>query len=51
MSGSTRWATGAFSKEHGYYIKYPTEYEKSSYYKKMYHNSGKNINEYYLSLI
>jgi len=36
LNGTTRWQWGEYSEEHGYYIKYNTEYEKATYYKKMY---------------
>lgn len=35
-NGTTRWSPGEYSSRHGYYIKYPTEYEKSSYYQSVY---------------
>lgn len=35
-NGTTRWSTGEYSAQHGYYIKYITEYEKSSYYRSVY---------------
>jgi len=35
-NGTTRWSPGEYSSQHGYYIKYPTEYEKSSYYRSIY---------------
>jgi len=47
INGSTRWSQGIYSKELGYYIKYPTEFEKSSYYKNEYAKSGLTIDEFY----
>jgi len=50
INGTTRWSPGNYSHELGYYIKYPTEYEKSSHYKKDFENSGLTIDEYYKKL-
>jgi hypothetical protein len=33
INGTTRWASGKYSSELGYYIKYQSEYDKSNYYK------------------
>ena len=46
-NGTTRWAQGHYSNELGYYIKYLSEYEKSSYYKKKFEISGLTIDEFY----
>jgi hypothetical protein len=35
-NGSTRWSEGIYSIELGYFIKYQSEYDKSSYYKKLF---------------
>ena len=43
----TRWAQGTYSEELGYYIKYMTEYEASSQYKKEFIESGLSIDEFY----
>jgi hypothetical protein len=51
IDGSTRWAQGQYSEEHGYYIKYHTEYDKSTYYKSKYNDSGRTIDEFYSSEI
>jgi hypothetical protein len=51
INGTTRWVLGDYSYEHGYYIKYQTEYEKSSYYKNKYENSGFDIDEFYKLVI
>jgi hypothetical protein len=50
MNGTTRWAQGTYSEQHGYFIKYPSEYEKSSYYKKEYEKSALTIHEFYKDL-
>jgi len=50
INGSTRWSSGIFSNELGYYIKYVSEYNKSSYYKDMYEKSGLSINDFYKKL-
>ena len=51
INGTTRWSCGKYSEKFDYYIKYQTEYEKSSYYKKKYENSGLTINEFYVNNI
>lgn len=51
INGSTRWAEGVFSKHLGYYIKYKTEYEKSSYYKNKFDKSGLTIDNFYKTII
>jgi hypothetical protein len=50
VNGTTRWSQGHFSNELGYYIKYHSEYNKSSYYKDMYEKSGLSINDFYKNL-
>ncbi len=47
INGSTRWSVGEYSNVLGYYIKYHTEYEKSSYYKNQFENSGLSIDDFY----
>ena len=47
INGTTRWSSGVYSNEHNYYIKYPTEYEKSSYYNNKFKASGETIDEFY----
>jgi hypothetical protein len=47
INGTTRWSEGNFSNELGYFIKYNSEYEKSSYYKNKFEHSGLTINEFY----
>jgi hypothetical protein len=51
LNGTTRWVMGYYSNELGYYIKYQTEYEKSSYYKNEFEKSRLTINEFYKKLI
>lgn len=51
INGSTRWSEGVFSKHFGYYIKYDTEYEKSSYYKNIFEKSGLTIDNFYKTII
>jgi hypothetical protein len=46
-NGTTRWAQGNYSNKLGYYIKYHTEYDKSSYYKDKFEKSGLTIDEFY----
>jgi hypothetical protein len=50
INGTTRWASGNYSNEFGYYIKYHTEYYKSTYYKNQFQNSGLTIDEFYKPL-
>jgi len=47
VNGSTRWSKGIYSKELGYFIKYPNEYNKSTKYKNEFFNSGLNIDDFY----
>ena len=47
ISGTTRWSTGTYSNELGYYIKYHTEYNKSSSYKNKFQQSGLTIDDFY----
>jgi hypothetical protein len=51
INGSTRWSTGEYNNELGYFIKYHSEYNKSLYYKNLFNNSNKSINDFYLNLI
>ena len=50
INGSTRWMLGQYSAELGYYIKYYSEYIKSTFYKNKFENSGLSIDEFYLSM-
>jgi len=47
INGSTRWTKGFFCEELGYFIKYPNEHIKSSFFKKEFELSGLNIDDYY----
>jgi len=47
INGTTRWSQGNFSNELGYYIKYKSEYDTSSYYKNKLEESGLTIDEFY----
>ena len=47
VGGSTRWAEGEYSETHGYCIKYHTEYDRSSYYKKCHDNLKCPIDAFY----
>jgi hypothetical protein len=44
---STRWSVGEYSNDLGYYIKYITEYDKSTKYKNEYEKSQLTIDEFY----
>ena len=44
---STRWAQGNYSNELGYYIKYQSEYDKSTQYKKDFENSNLSMDDFY----
>lgn len=48
INGSTRWSSGIFSNNLGYYIKYPSEYDRSNNHKVNYENSGKDIDQFYI---
>lgn len=50
INGTTRWEQGCYSNEFGYYIKYNSEYEKSSHYKNQFETSGMTIDEFYKDL-
>jgi len=50
INGTTRWSQGHFSNQLGYFVKYPPEYEKSTYYKSEFEKSGLNIDEFYKDL-
>ena len=50
INGTTRWSHGNYSNELGYYIKYHSEYDKSSYYKNEFEKSGLAIDEFYKDL-
>ena len=48
INGPTRWSEGVFLEEHGYYIKYMSEYDKSLKYNDMYKNAeSETIEEFY----
>ena len=47
MNGSTRWSKGNYSNKLGYYIKYQSEYDKSTYYKNEFDNLDLDIDEFY----
>jgi len=51
INGSTRWSQGKFSNKLGYYIKYQSEYDKSSYYKDEFEKSRLTIDEFYKKYI
>jgi hypothetical protein len=51
INGTTRWCQGNYSNEFGYYIKYQSEYNKSSDYKNKYEESGLTIDEFYTKYI
>jgi hypothetical protein len=48
INGTSRWNhMGNFSKKHNYFIKYQSEYDKSSYYKNQFEKSKLTIDEFY----
>ena len=47
INETTRWSQGIYSKELGYYIKYQSEYDKSSNYKNEFEKSGLTIDVFY----
>ena len=50
INGTTRWSIGNYSTTLDYYIKYQTEYDKSSYYKNNFEKSCLTIDEFYKDL-
>jgi hypothetical protein len=51
INGTTRWSAGTYSDDLGYYIKYPSEYDKSNYYKNKFEKSGMTIDDFYKKYI
>lgn len=47
INGTTRWSQGDYSNKLGYYIKYRSEYDKSSNYKNEFEKSTLTIDEFY----
>ena len=47
INGKTSWSVGEYSHELCYYIKYPSEHDKSTYYKNEFKKSGLTIDEFY----
>ena len=50
INGSTRWSVGKFDNNLGYFVKYDSEYQKSSYYKEKFNKSKMTIDEFYKHL-
>ena len=50
INGSSRWSMGHFDKNLGYYIKYKTEYNKTTDYLTQFKASKLSIQDYYLSV-
>jgi hypothetical protein len=51
INGTTRWSTGEYVEELGYYIKYQSEYNTSGHYKRKFQESGLTIDEFYKQLL
>jgi len=49
--GATRWSVGNYFNKLGYFIKYQTEYAKSTYYEFEFEYSGLSIDEFYKKYI
>jgi len=47
----TRWSLGTYSDELGYYIKYQSELERSTYYKKEFEASGLSLDVFYSRIL
>ena len=47
INGTTRWSIGNYSDKFGYYIKYYSEYDKSTKYKNEFEQSNLSIDEFY----
>lgn len=50
-NGTTRWSYGTYSEELGYFIKYRSEYDFSSFYKKVLERNHLTIDEFYSKFI
>ena len=50
INGTTRWSSGNYSHDFNYYIKYQSEYNKSSYYKNKFKISDMKIDEFYKNI-
>lgn len=50
VNGPSSWSMGKFSETHGYFIKYQSEFDKSTYYKTEFDKSGLTIDEFYRNL-
>lgn len=51
INGNTRWVLGNYSNDLGYYIKYKSEYDKSTYYKQHFNNLKLSIDDFYKKYI
>jgi hypothetical protein len=51
INGTTRWASGNYNTKLGYYIKYQTEFDISTYYKNIFNTSGLTIDDFYKKYI
>jgi hypothetical protein len=47
INGTTRWSSGNFSKQLGYYIKYHTEYNQANNFKQQFEVSKLTIDDFY----
>jgi hypothetical protein len=50
-NGTTRWSTGTYIPQLGFYIKYISEYGKSRDYKIKFIKSGSTIDNFYIDKI
>ena len=51
INGSSRWSLGKFSRRHGFYIKYISEFHESSKFKNMFDNEGLTVFDFFSTLI
>jgi len=51
VNGPSSWSIGEFSPVLGYYIKYQSEHERSTFYKNEFEKSGLTIDEFYKTRI
>lgn len=51
IDGTSRWSQGVFSSQLGYYIKYESEYEKSTDYKNKFEASGLTMDAFYQKIM
>jgi hypothetical protein len=51
IGGSSRWAQGFYSEKHGYFIKYPGEYQSAEMHRKKFKKERCDIDTFYRNRI